>query len=89
VPVPSINGAQPRSAAALHDLNEVRDLVDLIEALIVGSTEQWLQIGAKLYRVLRADMVIERAHVPEDFDQLKVISRNNSPSCVKGLAGAV
>ena len=39
----------------------------------MGSTEQSLQIGAKRYRVLRADMVIERAHVPEDFDQLKVI----------------
>ena len=73
MPVSSINGAQPRSAAVPPHFKGVRDLVDLIEALIVGSTEQWLQIGAKCYRVLRADMGIERAHVPEDLDKLKVI----------------
>src|SRR5690348_13730205 len=49
------------------------DLVDLIEALVIGSTEKWVQIGAKRYRVSGADMCIERAHVPEDLDQLKVI----------------
>ena len=37
------------------------------------NADEWLQIGAKCYRVGRADMGIERAHVPEDLDQLKVI----------------
>src|SRR5439155_23613352 len=51
----------------------VRDLVDLIEALVIGSTEKWVQIGAKCYRAGGADMGVERAHVPEDLDKLKMI----------------
>ena len=48
-------------------------LVGPIEALIRGSAEERLQLGAKLYGVVGADMGIKGAHVPENLDQLKMI----------------
>ena len=64
-------------------------LLGPIKALIIGSTDEWLRIGAKCYRVGGTDMGIERAHVPEDLDRLKVIGCRVLGDQDEGLHSAV
>jgi hypothetical protein len=57
----------------LRHFKEEQSSGGLIEALIIGGADEGLNVVTKLHGMISADVRVERAHVPEDLDQLEMI----------------